>query len=73
MNDYELLKILESALEWKAHQQRSFYQVLRPSVTLNPIRDLTTEQFILWLDYASPYELESGTIKLETLEKMCAI
>lgn len=46
MTDYELLKNLESALEWGAHQQRSFYQVLRPSVTLNPIKDLTTEQFI---------------------------
>lgn len=54
MTDTEMLNVLESAFEWKAHQQRSFYQVLRPSVTLNPITDLTTDQFILWLNVASP-------------------
>jgi hypothetical protein len=64
--------IIESAKEWEAYQQRSFYQSLRPSVTLKPITDLTSDQFILWSILASPYELESGRIELETVEKMCA-
>jgi hypothetical protein len=67
-----LLKVLESAKELEAYQQRSFYQTFRPSITLNPITELTCDQFILWLNLASPYELESGRIELETLEKMCA-
>jgi hypothetical protein len=73
MTDLELLDKIRIVKIDKLLENCSFYQSIRPSIIkVNPITDLTGDQFILWLNMASPYELESGRIELETVEKMCA-